>query len=289
MKIEASVGDLRERSLMVGVPMYGGNCTGSFTKSIMEFMILATKYGLNVRPYFIFNESLITRARNYIADEFMRSNYSRLLFIDSDIEFNPEHIIHMLAIQTDDSEYDVLCGPYPKKTISWEKVKAAVDKGVADENPLVLEDYVGDFVFNPVFEKGKTTSQMKLDEPVEVLESGTGFMMIRRSAFEKFDAKYGEEIKYKPDHVRTEHFDGSREISMYFQAEIDKESKRYLSEDYWFCQWLRRAGGKIWLCPWITLKHTGTYTFGGSLQALASIGASLTASKNAPKKRNKTK
>lgn len=289
MEIKASIGDLRERTLMIGVPMYGAIAHGSFAKSLMEFMVLATKYGLNVRPYFIFNESLITRARNYIADEFMRSDYSRLLFIDSDIEFNPEHIIHMLAIQTDDSEYDVLCGPYPKKTIAWEKVKAAVDKGVADDDPTVLENYVGDYVFNPVFEKGQSFAQMKLDEPVEVLESGTGFMMIRRSAFEKFDEKYGESIRYKPDHIRTEHFDGTREISMYFQAEIDKDSKRYLSEDYWFCQWLRRAGGKVWLCPWITLKHTGAYTFGGSLQALASIGETATARKGVAKKKSNRK
>ncbi len=285
MNITCSVGELRERSLMIGAPLYGGQCHGQFMKSLLEFMVLATKYGLNVKPFFIYNESLITRARNYIADEFMRSDYSRLLFIDSDIGFNAEHIIHMLAIQTDESEYDVLCGPYPKKTIAWEKVKAAVDKGVADEDPGVLENYVGDYVFNPVFNEGVKSIQLKLDEPVEVLESGTGFMMIKRSAFEKFDEKYGDSIKYKPDHVRTQNFDGSREISMYFQAEI--VNKRYLSEDYWYCQKLREAGGKIWLCPWVTLSHQGYYSFAGSLQALASIGASATAGKDAVKRKNK--
>jgi hypothetical protein len=251
---------------------------------MIEFMVLSTKYGLDVKPYFIYNESLVTRARNYVSDEFMRSNYSRLLFIDSDIGFNAEHIIHMLALQTDDSEYDVLCGPYPKKCISWEKVKAAVDKGVADEDPSVLENYIGDFVFNPVFDKDKKQTTMRLDEPVEVLESGTGFMMIHRRAFEKFDTAYGDAIRYKPDHVRTKNFDGSKEISMYFQAEIDQETKRYLSEDYWFCQKLRKAGGKVWLAPWVNLSHTGSMVFGGSLSALASIGASATAGKNVPKK-----
>ncbi|MBF9651877.1 hypothetical protein IAI40_12155, partial [Streptococcus pseudopneumoniae] len=55
----------------------------------------------------------------------------------------------MLALQSDESPYDVLAAPYPKKCISWEKIKAAVDKGVADENPAVLENFVGDYVFNP--------------------------------------------------------------------------------------------------------------------------------------------
>jgi hypothetical protein len=36
-------------------------------------------------------------------------------------------------------------------------------------------------------------------------------------------------------------------------------------------------GAKVWLCPWMRLSHTGTYTFGGSLAALASVGAHATA------------
>ena len=45
-------------------------------------------------------------------------------------------------------------------------------------------------------------------------------MMTRRSAFEKFRDAYPQ-YHYKPDHVRTEHFDGTREIMQYFQAVID--------------------------------------------------------------------
>ena len=66
-------------------------------------------------------------------------------------------------------------------------------------------------------------------------------MMIQRSAFAKFDKEYPE-YSYIPDHVRTEHFDGTREIMMYFQALIDPKSKRYLSEDYMF--WSMDARGK---------------------------------------------
>ena len=172
---------------------------------------------------------------------------------------------------------------YPKKCLSWEKIKAAVDKGVADDNPTVLEKYVGDYVFNPV---GGVTS-IPLNQPAEVLEAGTGFMMIRRKTFDLYKEKYPE-YSYKPDHVRTEHFDGSREIMAYFDCIIDPESKRYLSEDYMFCQNVRRAGGKIWLCPWMNLQHAGMYIFGGSLADLASIGATATADSSILKK-NKQK
>jgi len=272
MEIKIEMDVLRKRKLFLAVPMYGGACMGMFAKSVADLTAMFAANGLELRSYFLFNESLITRARNYCVDEFMRSDCTHMLFIDSDIGFDPRDIVAMMALQSDDSDYDVLAGPYPKKTISWEKIKLAVDKGIADTDPNVLEKFVGDYVFNP--KSGNGT--IRIDEPVEVSEVGTGFMMTRRSAFEKFRDAYPQ-YHYKPDHVRTEHFDGTREIMQYFQAEIDPESKRYLSEDYWFCQKLTQAGGKIWYCPWMKLQHVGTYIFGGSLADLASIGAPATA------------
>jgi hypothetical protein len=275
MEIKINTELLAQRKLFVATPMYGGMCAGMFAKSVADLSSICTSNGIELRSYFLFNESLITRARNYCVDEFMRSDCTHMMFIDSDIGFDPRDVLAMLALQSDDSEYDVLAGPYPKKCISWEKIKLAVDKGVADEDPNVLEKYVGDYVFNPKGGGGN----IRIDQPVEVMEVGTGFMMTRRSAFEKFEKAFPQ-YSYKPDHVRTEAFDGSREIMQYFQAEIDPASKRYLSEDYWFCQKMIEIGGKIWYCPWMKLQHVGSYIFGGSLIDLASIGAPATADIN---------
>lgn len=280
MEITIQIEELRKRKLFLASPMYGGQCAGMFAKSVADLTAMCTSHGIEMRSYFLFNESLITRARNYCVDEFMRSDCTHLMFIDSDIGFDPRDVIAMLALQSDDSEYDVIAGPYPKKCISWEKIKLAVDKGMADADPNILEKYVGDYVFNPKSSNG----QIRIDIPVEVSEVGTGFMMTRRSTFEKFNAAYPQ-YSYKPDHVRTEHFDGSREIMMYFQAEIDPRSKRYLSEDYWFCQKLIDIGSKIWYCPWMRLQHVGSYIFGGSLADLASIGAPATADPSLLKKK----
>lgn len=276
MEIKIDIGELRKRKLFVATPMYGGQCNGQYAKAMCDLTGTFTKHNLELRSYFLFNESLITRARNYCVDEFMRSDCSHLLFIDSDIAFNPQDVIALLALQSDDTPYDVIGAPYPKKCITWEKIKQAVDKGVADENPNVLEDFVGDFVFNPVLNPSEQSRSIKLDEPADVLEIGTGFMMVRRKTFEMFNEAFPE-TSYKPDHVRTKNFDGSREIMMYFQAEIDVKSKRYLSEDYWFCQKIREIGGHVYICPWMHLQHAGYYNFGGKLPALASIGASATA------------
>lgn len=281
-EVKVSIEVLKQRKLFLAVPMYGGNCTGMFARSVADLSSICTQYGVQLQLYFLFNESLITRARNYCADEFMRSNSTHLMFIDSDIGFNPNDVIALLAIQDELCPYDVIGGPYPKKCISWEKIKLAVDKGVADENPNNLEKYVGDYVFNP--KSGQ--AQIPIGEPVEVSEIGTGFMMIRRRTFEKY-AEAFPELSYKPDHVRTEHFDGSREIMAYFDCIIDPVSKRYLSEDYMFCYNVQKMGGQVWICPWMQLQHVGTYIFGGSLADLASIGAAATADSGYSHKKGK--
>ena len=279
MQLEMNIEQLRGKKIFLATPMYGGVCHGAYTKALADLMILATKHAIDVKLYFMFNESLITRARNYLADEFLRSGYDYLLFIDSDIHFEAQDVLVLSHYAINNDNMDVICGPYPKKAISWEKIKQAVDRGFADKNPLLLEEFVGDYVFNPA----DGITQFKIDEPVEVKEGGTGFMLIKRTAFEAWDKAYPER-SYKPDHVRTKSFDGSREIMAYFDCVIDPESKRYLSEDYMFCQHSRAIGLKVWMLPWIKLKHAGTYIFGGSLAALAAVGASPTASDNAPKK-----
>ncbi len=308
VKIKIPIEELRKRKLFVATPMYGGNCSGMFARSIADLAALCANHGIQMQMYFLFNESLITRARAYCTDEFLRSEATHLMFIDSDIGFDPRDVLALMAMQGDESDYDVIGGPYPKKCISWEKIKMAVDKGCADENPNLLDRYVGDYVFNP---KGGTQS-IPIGQPVEVLEIGTGFMMIRRKTLEKFKEAYPF-LMYKPDHVRTEHFDGKREILMAFDCVIDrgyeisdlqeivravadgkfdvslqtkaqelfkkeeKASKRYLSEDYRFCYACANAGLKVWLAPWMKLQHVGTYVFGGSLADLAALGAAATA------------
>ena len=279
MQFEIDIQKIKTKKLFVATPMYGGQCHGSYTKAITDLMIMCTKYGIEAKLFFIFNESLVQRARNYLTDEFVRSGYDYMIFIDSDIQFDATDVLVMMHFASTRDDMDVVCGPYPKKAISWEKIKVAVDKGYADKNPNDLEEFVGDFVFNPA----DGVTQFRVDEPVEVKESGTGFMLITRTALEKYDAAFPKQ-SYKPDHVRTENFDGSREIMAYFDCVICPDTKRYLSEDYMFCQWMRKAGGKVWLLPWMRLKHAGSYIFGGSLQALASINVSPTAGEDVMKR-----
>jgi hypothetical protein len=270
MHLEISVEELRKNKLFVATPMYGGMCHGMYCKSALDLQAVCSQYGVEVKFSFIFNESLITRARNYLVDEFLRSGFTHLLFLDADIHFDPRDIIALMALKK-----EVIGAPYPKKAIKWGSIRDALKK-----NPDIaleeLEKIGGDYVFNPV----PGTEKFSIGEPVEVLEIGTGYMLVERNVFDKFEQKYPN-LRYKPDHVGQPNFDGKRYIHAFFDTVIDsvanggKGSDRYLSEDYMFCQWWRNMGGKIWMCPWMKTHHIGTYAFTGDMPAVANYVGTL--------------
>jgi len=265
MEIQVNVDDLKKNKLFIATPMYGGMAHGLYIKSCLDLQTTMTRYGLETKFSFLFNESLITRARNYLVDEFLRTDYTHMLFIDSDIHYSPQDIIALMAL-----DKDIIGGPYPKKSINWNNVAETARKH-PNLDPKELENLVGEYVFNVV----KGTAQFQVSEPLQVMEIGTGHMMIKRQVFEKLNQAFPM-IRYKPDHVGQANFDGSRYIHAYFDTVIDSAdsitgggSDRYLSEDYMFCQMWRKIGGEIYLCPWMRTQHIGTYAFTGNMPAVA--------------------
>jgi hypothetical protein len=271
MEIKVELEKLRKNKLFIATPMYGGMAHGLYIKSSLDLQTTMNKYGIETKFSFLFNESLITRARNYLVDEFLRSDHTHLLFIDSDIHYNPQDVLALMAL-----DKDVIGGPYPKKSMNWANIAQAA-RAHPNMDPKELEQLVGEYVFNVV----KGTKQFSVTEPLEVMEIGTGFMMVKREVFERMEKEYPT-IKYKPDHIGQANFDGSRYIHAYFDTVIDyKESitgggsERYLSEDYMFCQMWRKIGGSIFLCPWMKTQHVGTYAFTGNMPAVAQFTGKL--------------
>ena len=271
MEIKVNVEELRKHKVFVATPMYGGMAHGLYIKSSLDLQTTMSKYGIETKFSFLFNESLITRARNYLVDEFLRTDFTHLLFIDSDIHYAPQDVIALLAL-----DKDVIGGPYPKKSINWKNIADTARKH-PNLDPKELEKLVGEYVFNVV----KGTKQFTVTDPLEVMEIGTGFMMVKREVFDKMKEAYPT-IQYKPDHVGQANFDGTRYIHAYFDTVIDSKdsivgggSERYLSEDYMFCQMWRKIGGEIYLCPWMKTQHIGTYAFTGNMPAVAQFTGKL--------------
>ena len=239
--------------LFVATPMYGGMCTGMYASAIMQCVGTFGQAGIQMYYSFMMNESLITRARNSMAFDFLKSDATHLMFIDADINFNPNDIPRMV-----NANVDIICGLYPKKEINWVEVDAAVKRGVP---PQELHRFTGAFVVN--LPHGEETKSGNVNEPLEIANGGTGFMLIKRKVFEALADKvpsYTNDMYHAVDTVRE-----VKIIGEYFATSIDEESNRLLSEDYHFCKIAREAGFKVYAAPWAAFGHTGTYTFSGQL------------------------
>lgn len=269
LKTQLEPKDFEGKSLMVCMPCYGGQMIAETASRLIDLNTLCSYFGIKLQCKFIMNESLIQRARNYLTHYFEISDFTHMIFIDADVVFDPRDVLHLLYLAEDERE--IIGGLYPKKHILWPRVDKAAKMDGFLNDPAKLADFGGDFVFNPA-QRG----EIEIFKPVEVLEIGTGFMMIKRSALETYKKNYPQ-YEYKPDHNHSKDFNGSKNITAYFHVDFDRpdttggETNRLLSEDYFFCQMSRKAGTKIWACPWMQLSHVGTYVYKGSVQALAAM------------------
>jgi len=242
-----------QTKMFVATPMYGGLCTGMYTSGIMQLVGTCGQNNIQMYYSFMMNESLITRARNSMAYDFLKSEATHLMFIDADISFNPQDIPRMIQV-----DKDIICGLYPKKEINWVEVTEAVKRGVP---PAELSRHTGAFVVN--LANGEQTKSGNINEPMEIANGGTGFILIKRKVFDALADKvpsYTNDMYHAVDTVRE-----VKVIKEFFATSIDEESNRLLSEDYHFCKIAREAGFKVYAAPWAQFGHTGTYTFSGQL------------------------
>jgi len=191
-------------------------------------------------------ESLITRARNSMVKKFLATDCTHLLFIDSDIEFQPEDVTNLLA-----TGHRLVAGLYPKKHINWDNVRDAV----ADKEPN-LQAHAADYVVNLDIGEHECTNGC-----VAVRELGTGFMLIERSVITDMQAAYPE-TRYLSDSDE----DRGEETYALFDCVI--EDGRYLSEDWTFCHRAKAIGIQPYAYLHAKLKHIGKFSYEGELSKL---------------------
>lgn len=248
-------------------PTYGGSVTTAYFRSFVKSTEALHQNGIRFALSTISNESLVTRARNTLVSEFLSQKQgTHLLFIDSDIGFEPQHILSMLAA-TLRSDAEIVVGAYRTKTIDWNHVIDQVRLGNVDPNSL--ETLSGRYAI-------RLPEQLESNDAglIKVLDASAGFMLIQRSALNKLIEAYPQ-LRYDPDAKVP----GAEESNHYafFDTGItgtppldryDEPSGRYLSEDYFFCRLWQQIGGTVWLDPGVELSHVGTHTFKGSIGTL---------------------
>lgn len=240
---------IRDNRIVLSLPCYGGKVDQPFMQCVLH-----TLGSISIIPFIDFmpGDSLVNRARNNLAHNFLNGYpglkdgkptkilYDWLLFIDTDLIFQPDAVtkLYELAVRKGPGIY---AGTYP--------IKQLKPKVVFNNMPGCFPDAEG---------------------IVEVREAGTGFMLIHRDVFTKMIEKFSDEMRFETDMGDQ---GGPRTIKYdFFTVGVRTDPllgyKRFLSEDWYFCQRWREMGGKVWMHTKIQCGHIGQFVYPGNPQEI---------------------
>jgi hypothetical protein len=213
---------LAGRKLFIGIPCHDGRLNVKTAFNLAQLMPEAMRLGVAVTLSDISNCSIITMARNCLVAEFLKTDATDMLFIDSDVIAEPSDIFRLMAQGTDK---DIVAGAYPRRS---------TDK-----------KFFADLYWNENDDLEFDGSLMR------VKRVGTGFMLIRRHVIEKMVEAHPEwSYKNKPTGER-----------MYALFDFDIRDDQYVGEDYLFCDRATDMGFTVHIDVDISLPHIGSEVF----------------------------
>lgn len=166
----------------------------------------------------VIGDSLVSRARNRAAAKFLASDCTHFLFLDTDLIFSVEHLARLVG-----HDEPIVAGLYPKKQVETAWVCNLIEghDGSPDERGLVPVRY-----------------------------AGTGCLLVAREVFFRMIEAHPE-IAYDPD-------SGDEPGEKWDLFPVGVFQRRYLSEDWFFCQRALDLGYTVWMDPSVILKHVGS-------------------------------
>ena len=220
--------EVNKPSLYIAMPCYESvkiQTMVSMCKLVADLTRAGIKVDINTlkSPY-------ISYARNILTAQFMKSDKDYLLFIDADVEFEPECPLRMVVAQK-----DIVCTPYRVKT----------------NDPKVI----------------RYTTTVPDNDNVEVLPGGlveltrgpSGMMLIHRRVFETL-------MKNRPDleiqaHQHVDLFPEGFKIFSFWDC-VFKDGK-WTGDDIAFCNLATENGFKLYANIESTMVHHGGYGYKG--------------------------
>lgn len=136
--------------LIIGTPSYDGKLDAWYVNSLIQTIKLSYEKNVDITTIWVSYDALIQRARNDTIAIAKTSECDALLFIDSDIEWDPAWVFEII-----EKSEDVIGIPYPKKN----------DESL--QFPIVKEDNNWDVQPNGL---------------IEVAGIGTGFLKLSKAA-----------------------------------------------------------------------------------------------------------
>ena len=215
----------------IAMPCYDSvkiNTMLSVIQLVQQLSSSGVKVGINTMK-----SPLIHQARNYLTSVFLTTDYTHLLFIDSDVEFEPEAIIRMLV-----AKKNIICTPYRVKSELLDKHIYTVEF----KNPKTIPFLPGGLV--------------------EITAGPTGIMLIERTVFEKIIKNHPElKIKNKATPSAT------KSHAFYYNFfDFGFKEGYAIGEDVSFCKLARENDFKIYANTESTTSHHGSWAWKGKFK-----------------------
>ena len=216
------------KSLFIGLPAYDFKVSLKLAVSLARFAQMAPQHGIDINIGSICGCSVVSRARNLLVKDMLDAGSDYLMFIDSDINFEPEDILRLMA-WAQDTKKGIVAG-VPR---------------VRDVNKTYIADLDHD-------ENGDLTMNgMGL---VRAKRVATAFMMIQRSVITDMMTAHPD---WNYLDKRCE-----KEVPALFDFKLTEEG--YIGEDFLFCDRARELGYEVWIDPTISLGHMGVQEYTGN-------------------------
>lgn len=218
---------LAGRKIFVAIPAYDHKISLKSAISLARLAQTIGHHGVQIAIGSICGCSVVSKARNLLAEEFLKSDSTDLLFIDSDINFEPDDVLRLMAWTTN---YGIAAGvPRTRKQ---------------NGNYIITLD-----------EKPEGERQLYVDDMgcVRAKRVATAFMMVQRQVFETIRDNHPE-LRYRDDNT-------GNDLYAFFDFLVTPQG--YVGEDYLFCDRARAHGFEVWVDPTIKLGHMGVMEYHG--------------------------
>ena len=248
-----NIGDVKPKAkIMICTPCHS-DVSMHYCQAVLKFQLECMQQNILV-SFTLLKSSLVTQGRNLCVAEFLnhKDNYDYLLFIDSDIDFNPSTIYKMIG-----ADKDIISCPYPMKTFDLDRMWARMKE--TDEVKTKDDVLKASYVF-----------PIKMDEKefemthgvIKVTHAPTGCMLIKRSVIEKMIKQYPELEIYQPTVINGKE-EKKENFYNLFDTLHDAKTKRYFGEDFGFCQRWTDMGGEIYVYALDYITHVGDHQYCG--------------------------
>lgn len=218
--------------LFIATPTSDGIALAPYVASIAAAVARLVGRGIGVEYRTNDGTDLILQ-RNLLAAEFLASDCTHLLFIDSDMTFAPDLAETLLSCRK-----RLIGAVYPKRSLDLERLKQLAIGRRFDEALALAHDW------NVHVLDGAVTIQNGI---CQVAALPGGFLLIERACLEEM-ASGGAVPTVEPP-------GGGSPMRAFFREM--RTGSQILDLDYAFCSFWRQTGGEVWAYPSADVRHVG--------------------------------